>query len=98
MNVNGTRQIKQSVIPSSSREDYSGRIIVAAVEAPPSPPPCSSEGFLLLSSAMVPTFINRAAAEILSYPQKPEDFGQHFDEVLAIRVRDLLSKSSSKVP
>lgn len=99
MNVNGNRQIKQSIIPTSPREDYSGRIIVAAVEDPPSPTPRSSEGFLLLSSGMVPTFINRVAAEILAYPQKPEDFGQHFDEVLARRVRELLlSKVSSKVP
>jgi DNA-binding CsgD family transcriptional regulator len=99
MNVNANGQIKQSIIPSSSREEYLGRIIVTAVEDPPSPTPHSSEGFLLLSSAMVPTFINRVAAEILAYPQKPEDFGQHFDEVLAKKIRDLLlSKGASQVP
>jgi DNA-binding CsgD family transcriptional regulator len=99
MNVNGNGQIKQSIIPSLSREEYSGRIIVTAVEDPPSPTPHGSEGFLLLSSAMLPTFINRAAAEILAYPQKPEDFGQHFDEVLAKRVCDLLlSQGASQVP
>jgi DNA-binding CsgD family transcriptional regulator len=99
MNVNGNKQIKQSIIPNSSREEYSGRIVAAAVEDPPSPSPRGSEGFLLLSSAMVPTFINRAAAEILAYPQKPEDLGEHFQEVLGKTVRDLLlSKYSSKVP
>jgi len=34
--------------------------------------PVSSEGFLLLDSCLHPVFVNRAAAEILSYPQKPE--------------------------
>jgi DNA-binding CsgD family transcriptional regulator len=99
MNVNGNRQIKQSILPNSSREDYPGRILAAAVEDAPSLNGRSSEGFLLLSSAMLPTFINRAAAEILAYPQKPEDFGEHFQEVLGKRVRDLmLSKGSSNVP
>jgi DNA-binding CsgD family transcriptional regulator len=98
MNGHGNRQMKQSIIPGSSREEYSGQIIVAAIEDAPSRTPRSSEGFLLLSSAMVPSFINRAAAEILFYPQKPEDFGEHFQEVLAKRVRDvLLSKGSSKM-
>jgi DNA-binding CsgD family transcriptional regulator len=32
----------------------------------------SSEGFLLLDSCLHPIFVNRAAAEILCYPQKPE--------------------------
>lgn len=69
-----------------------------AVEDPPSPTPHSSEGFVLLSSAMIPMFINRVAAEILAYPQKPEDFGEHIQEVLAKRVRDLLlCRGSSKV-
>ena len=98
MNGHGNRQMKQSIIPGSSRDEYSGQIIVAAIEDAPSRTPRSSEGFLLLSSAMVPSFINRAAAEILFYPQKPEDFGEHFQEVLAKRVRDvLLSKGSSKM-
>jgi len=98
MNGHGNRQMKQSIIPGSSPEEYSGQIIVAAIEDAPSRTPRSSEGFLLLSSAMVPSFINRAAAEILFYPQKPEDFGEHFQEILAKRVRDvLLSKGSSKM-
>jgi len=98
MNGHGNRQMKQSIIPGSSRDEYSGQIIVAAIEDAPSRTPRSSEGFLLLSSAMVPSFINRAAAEILFYPQKPEDFGEHFQEILAKRVRDvLLSKGSSKM-
>jgi DNA-binding CsgD family transcriptional regulator len=32
----------------------------------------TSEGFLLLDSALRPVFFNRLAAEILTYPQKPE--------------------------
>ncbi|MGB9505417.1 MAG: helix-turn-helix transcriptional regulator, partial [Candidatus Acidiferrum sp.] len=32
----------------------------------------TSEGFLLLDSALRPIFFNRLAAEILAYPQKPE--------------------------
>jgi DNA-binding CsgD family transcriptional regulator len=98
MNGNGTRQVKQSIVSNSSREDYSARVVVAAMEDPPAATPSSSEGFLLLSSAMVPTFINRAAAEILCYPQKPDDFAQRFDEVLAKRVRDLLLIGPSKAP
>jgi len=35
-------------------------------------PPTTSEGFLLLDSSLHPIFANRVAAEILSYPQKPE--------------------------
>lgn len=34
--------------------------------------PVNSEGFLVLDSFLHPIFVNRAAAEILSYPQKPE--------------------------
>lgn len=34
--------------------------------------PVTSEGFLVLDSCLHPIFVNRAAAEILSYPQKPE--------------------------
>jgi DNA-binding CsgD family transcriptional regulator len=34
----------------------------------------TSEGFLLLDSALRPIFFNRLAAEILAYPQKPESF------------------------
>jgi DNA-binding CsgD family transcriptional regulator len=32
----------------------------------------ASEGFLLLDSSLHPIFVNRVAAEILSYPAKPE--------------------------
>lgn len=34
--------------------------------------PTTSEGFLLLDASLRPIFFNRVAAEILSYPQKPE--------------------------
>jgi DNA-binding CsgD family transcriptional regulator len=34
----------------------------------------TSEGFLLLDSALRPIYFNRLAAEILAYPQKPEAF------------------------
>jgi DNA-binding CsgD family transcriptional regulator len=34
--------------------------------------PVASEGFLLLDSSLRPIFVNRAATEILSFPEKPE--------------------------
>ncbi len=46
----------------------------------------SSEGFLLLNSNLNPIFFNRAAAEILSYPQKVEAH-KNLDDFLASRVR-----------
>ena len=57
----------------------------------------SSEGFLLLNSDLSPIFVNRAAAEILSYPHK---LGTHknLEEYLASRVRtSLVAGKSSRV-
>jgi DNA-binding CsgD family transcriptional regulator len=58
----------------------------------------NSEGFLLLNPNLDPIFFNRAAAEILSYPQKVETH-KNLDGYLAIRVRtNLVSGESSPVP
>jgi DNA-binding CsgD family transcriptional regulator len=54
----------------------------------------SSEGFLLLNSSMNPILVNRVAAEILSYPQKPEA-RKDLDEFLAGKINStLLSRSA----
>ena len=54
----------------------------------------SSDGFLLLNSSMSPILVNRAAAEILSYPQKPET-QKYLDQFLAGKINStLLSRSS----
>lgn len=58
----------------------------------------SAEGFLLLNSELNPIFFNRAAAEILCYPQKI-DSKEHFDDYLASRVRaNLVRDESSRTP
>src|SRR5271169_1903679 len=62
-----------------------------------SKPSAGSEGFLLLNSSLSPIFVNRVAAEILSYPQKLEAHKNN-DEYLASRVRaGLVSGDSSRV-
>jgi DNA-binding CsgD family transcriptional regulator len=50
---------------------------------PPSP------GFLLLDSAMNPIVVNRAAVEILSYPEKPENT-KRFNNSLVAKIRAIL--------
>ena len=58
----------------------------------------NSEGFLLLNSSLSPIFFNRAAAEILSYPQKVEAHN-NLDDYLASRVRaNLVSGGSLRAP
>jgi DNA-binding CsgD family transcriptional regulator len=58
----------------------------------------SAEGFLLLNTALNPIFVNRAAAEILSYPQKLESH-KNLDDFLANRVRtDLIQDKSARPP
>jgi len=58
----------------------------------------NSEGFLLLNSSLSPIFFNRAAAEILSYPQKVETH-KNLDDYLASKVRaNLVSGVSSRSP
>jgi DNA-binding CsgD family transcriptional regulator len=58
----------------------------------------SSEGFLLLNTALNPIFVNRAAAEILSYPHKLENH-KSLDDYLMNRVRtDLIMDKSSRIP
>jgi DNA-binding CsgD family transcriptional regulator len=58
----------------------------------------NSEGFLLLKPDLSPILVNRAAAEILSYPHKPENH-KNLDDYLASRVRTgLVSSESSRVP
>jgi DNA-binding CsgD family transcriptional regulator len=50
---------------------------------PPSP------GFLLLDSGMNPIVVNRAAVEILSYPEKPEST-KRFNNSLVAKIRSIL--------
>jgi len=57
----------------------------------------SSEGFLLLNSAMNPILVNRVATEILSYPQKPET-QKNLDEFLAGKISSTLFSRSSCGP
>ena len=58
----------------------------------------NSEGFLLLNSSLSPIFVNRAAAEILSYPHKLEAH-ENLDDYLASRFRtNLVSGESSGAP
>jgi hypothetical protein len=58
----------------------------------------SSEGFLLLNANLNPIFVNRAGAEILSYPHKLDN-NRNVDQYLAYRVRaSLVSSESSHVP
>ena len=66
---------------------------VAAMEQP-AKAAASSEGFLLLNSLLNPIMVNRAAAEILTYPQKPET-QKNLDQFLASKINsELVSRSS----
>ena len=49
----------------------------------------SSEGFLLLDSSLRPVFVNRVAAEILTYPRKPEAH-RNLDAFLADKIHATL--------
>jgi DNA-binding CsgD family transcriptional regulator len=58
----------------------------------------SSDGFLLLDSSLRPIFVNRVAAEILSYPQRPETH-KNLDAFLASRIHStLFSVQASREP
>jgi DNA-binding CsgD family transcriptional regulator len=57
----------------------------------------SLDGFLLLDSRMNPTFVDRTAAEILSYPQKPET-QKNLDAFLTSKIRSTLLLRSSREP
>ena len=58
----------------------------------------NSEGFLLLDSSLSPLFVNRVAAEILSYPHRLETH-KNLDDHLATRVRaTLMTGGSSGFP
>ena len=58
----------------------------------------SSEGFLLLDSAMRPIYVNQVAAEILSYPQKPESH-KNLDVFLASKIHStLFAVNGSQTP
>jgi DNA-binding CsgD family transcriptional regulator len=58
----------------------------------------SSEGFLLLDSAMNPIFVNPVATQILVYPEKPEA-QKNLSGYLASRIRSTLcSQQSSTGP
>jgi DNA-binding CsgD family transcriptional regulator len=56
---------------------------------PPVATPLSPDGFLILDCQMKPIFVNRAAAEILTYPRKVEA-QIRLDEVLQAKVRSTL--------
>jgi DNA-binding CsgD family transcriptional regulator len=49
----------------------------------------SPEGFLLLDSSLRPIYVNRVAAEILSYPQKPETH-KNLDAFLSSKIHSTL--------
>ena len=57
-------------------------------ESPLAPPP-SSPGFLLLDFEMNPLVVNRTAAEILGYPEKPEST-KRFHNSLMAKIRSAL--------
>ena len=60
--------------------------------------PVTSEGFLLLDSYLHPIFVNRAAAEILCYPQKPEAH-KNLNAFLASKIHlTLFSVQTSDAP
>jgi DNA-binding CsgD family transcriptional regulator len=52
-------------------------------------PPLPSEGFLLLNSSLNPIYVNRAATEILCYPQRPEN-RKNLEAFLAVRIQSTL--------
>ena len=58
--------------------------------------PCSG-GFILLNSSMKPILVNREAAKILSYPQRPET-QESLDEFLASKIRSALFSRSANGP
>jgi DNA-binding CsgD family transcriptional regulator len=60
----------------------------------PSTQASASEGFLLLDSSLSPVFVNRVAAEILSYPNQLETH-KKLDDYLADRVRATLMKGGA---
>jgi DNA-binding CsgD family transcriptional regulator len=99
MNGQKNRQIEEALLPQPLAEGYLTRTMFAVQD------PCThalpnSEGFLLLTSSMVPTFVNRTAAEILVYPQRPEDLRKNLDAFLVKRIHDILlaKDSSSRTP
>jgi DNA-binding CsgD family transcriptional regulator len=58
----------------------------------------SSEGFLLLDSTFHPIYVNHVAAEILSYPQKPETH-KSLDSFLAGKIHTtLFAAQGSQAP
>jgi DNA-binding CsgD family transcriptional regulator len=70
-----------------------GNIVPVMGSAAVKPEPAA--GFLLLNSSMRPLFVNRAAAEILSYPQKLE-MQKNLDEFLAGKISSTLFSHSSR--
>jgi DNA-binding CsgD family transcriptional regulator len=57
-----------------------------------------SEGFLLLDSSLHPIYVNRVAAEILSYPQKPETH-KNLNVFLGSKIHStLFSLQASRAP
>lgn len=98
MNGQKSKQIQEALSLQSFADGYAVRTMLA-VEEQCAQTLSNSEGFVLLTSSMVPTFVNRPATEILAYPQRPEDFRRNFDAFLVKRIHEvLLSKDSSRAP
>jgi DNA-binding CsgD family transcriptional regulator len=58
----------------------------------------TTDGFLLLDASMKPVYINRAAMEILCYPQRPEAY-KRLDAFLSTRIAmTLFSARASQTP
>jgi DNA-binding CsgD family transcriptional regulator len=66
-----------------------------AIMGNPAAKAASGVGFLLLNSSMHPLFVNRLAAEILSYPQKPE-MQKNPDEFVSGKISSTLVLQSSR--
>lgn len=54
-------------------------------------------GFVLLDSALTPIVVNRTAAEVLSFPQKPETT-KRFDDLLVAKIRSSLLSRQREDP
>jgi DNA-binding CsgD family transcriptional regulator len=70
---------------------------VTAMKHTPTQVYADAEGFLLLDSSLSPLFVNRVAAEILSYPHQLETH-KKLDDYLAARVRATLMTGGSSRP
>jgi DNA-binding CsgD family transcriptional regulator len=99
MNLNSSeKQSSKLSIPTPLAEKRTGSWDLSRAENPHAQSGRKSEGFLLLNAAMLPIFANRAAVEVLTYPQKPEDHQKNLEEFVTNRIRALLVAKDSYVP